>query len=394
MRLTDFDTSSTGSLIRISGTDPRYGPWEHVAFVPHPLPDTTPTLSTRTFNAVARARAALASLDSSAKRLPDPALLRRSTLTREAQSTSALEGTYAPLQDVVAADEDEEQSNADLREVLNYVRVAEHAFEWVRDGRPLTLGLLVDLQARLVRGTSAETSSSGRIRDIQVVIGSGRGARVQDARFIPRPPGPELESQVRDWLAWVRRDPGDEFDPVVAAAMGHYQFETLHPFNDGNGRIGRLFVVLQMLQSGVLTEPSLTVSPWFEARRADYYDRLYAVSTSGSWDPWVHFFAEGLAASATSTAAQLEDLLAVQAELKSRVKAAGMRAETAMSLVDFSLARPIFTVRQVERRLGVGYVRANNLVAQLVEAKVLAQYDDSSYNRRFAAPDVLAIILR
>ena len=108
----------------------------------------------------------------------------------------------------------------------------------------------------------------------------------------------------------------------------------------------------------------------------------------------MRFFANGLAASADQTAGQLADLLSVQADLKSRVRAAGMRAETAMSLVDFSLARPIFTVRQVERRLGVGYVRANGLVGQLVSAGVLAQYDESSYNRRFAAPDVLAVILR
>lgn len=394
MRAELFSNSPVGSLVPVSGTDPSFGPWEHVAFVADPLPQTTPALTTSTFNTVARARAALASLDSSAKRLPNPALLRRSTLSREAQSTSALEGTYAPLQEVLAADEDEDQPDADLREVLNYLRTAEYAFEWVQDGRPLTLGLLVDLQARLVRGTSAETSSSGRVRDIQVAIGSRRGARVQDARFIPRPPGPELEAQVRDWINWVSLDLTSEIDPVVAAAMGHYQFETLHPFNDGNGRIGRLFVVLQLLQAAVLTEPSLTVSPWFEARRADYYDRLLGVSATGDWDSWVRFFAEGLAASADRTASQLADLLSVQAELKDKVRGAGMRAETAMSLVDFSLARPIFTVRQVERRLGVTYVRANGLVGQLVRAGVLRQYDESSYNRRFAAPDVLAVLLR
>jgi Fic family protein len=380
--------------VPISGTDPRFGPWQHVAFVPRPLPVASPSLSAGAFNAVARARAALASLDSSAKRLPNPALLRRSTLSQEAQSTSALEGTYAPLQEVLAADEDEDQSDPNLREVLNYLRAADHGFGWILEGRPLTLGLLIDLQARLVRDTSAETPSSGRIRDIQVLIGSRRGARVQDARFIPRPPGPELEAQVRDWLDWVCRDHGEDIDPVVAAAMGHYQFETLHPFNDGNGRIGRLSVVLQLLQTGVLTEPSLTVSPWFEARRADYYDRLYAVSATGDWDGWVRFFANGLAASAISTAAQLDDLLAVQTDLKARVRAAGMRAETAMTLVDFALARPIFTVRQVQRRLGVGYVRANKLVGQLIDARVLARYDDASYNRRFAAPDVLAVLLR
>ena len=161
-----------------------------------------------------------------------------------------------------------------------------------------------------------------------------------------------------------------------------------------NGRIGRLFVILQLLQAGVLTEPSLTVSPWFEARRADCYDRLLAVSATGDWDSWVRFFADGLAASADQTADQLADLLAVQTELKGRVRGAGMRAETAMSLVDFSSARRISTVRQVERCLGVGCVRANDLLGQLVRAGVLTRYDESSYNRRFAAPDVLAVILR
>ncbi|MCV2490118.1 Fic family protein [Geodermatophilus sp. YIM 151500] len=381
-------------MLTITGTDPRFGPWQHVAFIPDPLPYSTPHLSAGTFNAAARARAALASLDSSAKRLPNPSLLRRSTLSREAQSTSALEGTYAPLQDVLAADEDEDQPDANLREVVNYLRAAEHALAWVADGRPLTLGMLIDLQARLVRGTPAETSSSGRVRDIQVVIGSHRGTRVQDARFVPRPPGPELEAQVRDWLDWVSRDTSQEIDPVVAAAMGHYQFVTLHPFNDGNGRIGRLFVVLQLLRARVITEPSLTVSPWFEARRGEYYERLYGVSARGDWDAWVDFFATALAASADDTAARLEDLLTVQAELKRKVRAAGMRADTAMSLVDFSLARPIFTVRQVEHRLGVGYVRANTLVRQLVQAGVLAKYDESNYNRSFTAPDVLAVLLR
>ncbi|QNG37544.1 Fic family protein [Geodermatophilaceae bacterium NBWT11] len=394
MRAELFQNSPSGSLVPISGTDPRFGPWQHVAFVPLPLERVTPPLSATTFNAVARARAALASLDSSAKRLPNPALLRRSSLSREAQSTSALEGTYAPLQEVLAADEDEDQSDEELREVLNYLRAAEHAFAWVGEGRPLTLGLLIELQARLVRGTTAETVSSGRVRDIQVVIGARRGARVQDARFIPRPPGPELEAQVRDWLDWVGADHGNEIDPVVAAAMGHYQFETLHPFNDGNGRIGRLFIVLQLLHEGVLTEPTLTVSPWFEARRADYFDRLLGVSSAGNWNDWVRFFADGLTASAVETAAQLEDLLSVQADLKDRVKAAGLRADTAISLVDFALARPIFTVRQVERRLGVTYARANGLVAQLVEAGVLAPHDEARYNRTFSAPDVLAVLLR
>lgn len=393
MRVEDFADSPTGRLVPIHGSDPRLGPWEHVAFVPNPLPDACPALTVPTFNAVADARAQLASLDAAARQLPNPSLLRRTTVRREAQSTSALEGTYALLTDVLAADTEEEQADADLREVVNYVRVAEHAFQWVEQGREVALALLRDLHARLVRGTGSDTDQAGRVRGIQVMIGDNPGARVQDSIFVPSPPGLDLEHDLSDCLDWIRRR-HEMIDPVVAAAMAHYQFETLHPFNDGNGRIGRLLIVLHLQQAGVLTEPSLTVSPWFEARRAEYYDGLRGVSSRGDWDGWIRFFARGLAASAADTSSRLEDLLRAQSQLRDRVRAGGLRSDNAQRLVDFALEQTIFTVRQVERHLGVTYPRANGLVGQLISLGVLAQYDDAVYPRRFTAPDVLAILLR
>jgi Fic family protein len=390
-----FVDSTTGDLVPISGNDPRYGPWQHSAFCAHPLPTRTPDLTVETFNAVAEARAALAALDSSARHLPKPSLLRGPTLRREAQSTSALEGTYAPLQDVLAADDEEDHGDASLREVLNYVRTAEHAFAWHRDGRPLALNLLTELHTSLVRGTPADTREAGRIRTIQVVIGGHRGGRVQDARFVPHPPGQQLEGQVRDWLDWIdQRNRDALIDPVVAASMAHYQLEVLHPFNDGNGRIGRLLIVLHLLYAGVLTEPTLTVSPWFEARRADYYDSLMGVSTRGDWDSWIRFFARGLAASAAQTDQQLTDLLSMQEQLKNKIRASGLRADNAMLLVDFALSQPIFTVRQVERRLGITYNGAHRLVGQLADIGILRQFNEGRRNREFVAPDLLAILLR
>ena len=388
-----FINSPTGVLVPINGTDWR-GTWSHVAFLPHPLPDDSPLLSPTTFNAVAKARASLAALDVRASLLPNPALLRRPTLRIEAHSTSALEGTYAPLEDVLAADEDSEQPNAAMREILNYVAIAEQAFAWVADGRPLTLGLLEDLQAILVSGTAADVAQAGRIRTGQVAIGTSRSVPIQQARFIPPPPGLELETLTRDWVGWINADHADRIDPVVAAAMSHYQFETLHPFNDGNGRIGRLTVVLQLMLAGALSEPTLSVSPWFEARRPEYYDRLLAVSTQGDWDGWVEFFALGLAESAAAAERQLRQLLEVAEGLKADIRAANLRAETAMSVIDFAIARPIFTVRQVERQLGIGYGRANGLVRQLVEAGVFRQYGSDTYNRRFTAPAVLEVLSR
>lgn len=212
--------------------------------------------------------------------------------------------------------------------------------------------------------------------------------------FVPSPPGLELEQDLSDCVDWIRSDHADRIDPVVAAGMAHYQFETLHPFNDGNGRIGRLLIVLHLQQTGTLVEPSLTVSPWFEARRAEYYDALRRVSSEGDWDTWLRFFARGLASSAADTSQRLVDLLAAQRMLKEKVRAARLRSDNAQRLVDFAFEQTIFTVRQVERHLGVTYVRANGLVAQLVSLGVLAQYDDAVYDRRFTAPDVLAILLR
>ena len=175
MDLGNFTSSSPGDLVEIGGSDPLHGDWRHAAFVPHPLPRLSPDLSSRTYRAVADARAALAALDSTARRLPNPRIFRRPALQAEAQSTSALEGTYAPLSEVLTADE-ERPPNADLREVLNYVRMADSAYDWIEDGRPLSVGMLEDTQAMLVRGTRSESSASGALRTHQVVIGRQKDA--------------------------------------------------------------------------------------------------------------------------------------------------------------------------------------------------------------------------
>lgn len=390
-----FVNSTGGDLVDIDGVDPAGGEWRHKAFVPAPLAGDMPALSQTTFMAVAEARAALAALDSTARRLPNPTLLRMPALRREAQSTSALEGTYAPLADVLIAD-DEEPSSADLVEILNYVNAANHGFAWMADGRPLTVSFVGDLQGILMRGTPLE-SDSGHPRDTQVVIGrrddlDPHRAPIHNARFVPSPPGPSLEQGLRDLVGWMQDDHLGRIDPVVAAAMSHYQFETLHPFRDGNGRIGRLMIVLHLQGLGVLSEPTLTVSPWFEARRATYYERLLGVSTTGDWDAFVRFFAQGLQQAADSTQEEMLALVDVQAELREVVRASKLRAEKALALVDLAIANPSFTVRKVEADLGVSYGRANAMVGQLVELGVLDVVDASAYKRRFYAPRVLHVL--
>lgn len=387
-----FSNDAPGTLVDISGTDPLLGAWKHKAFVPDALPDNMPPLAHETFLEVANARAALAALDSTARHLPNPTLLRLPTLRREAQSTSALEGTYAPLADVLIADE-EAPATVEMVEILNYVRTANHGFGWVSEGRPITASFICELQGVLMRDTPL-AAVSGRPRTSQVVIGrrpdaDPAGSPVHGARFVPSPPGPELQERLRQLSDWMGTDHGAQIDPVVSAALSHYQFEALHPFQDGNGRIGRLLIVLHLQATGVLTEPTLTVSPWFEARRETYYDRLLAVSTDGDWDGFVRFFAEGLKQSARATNRSMVALSSAQSELKEIVRASPLRAESAQSLVDLSIAHPSFTVGFVAERLGLSYARANKVVAQLVDLGVLAVIDPDAYKRRFYAPRML-----
>lgn len=390
-----FRNDATGELVAISGTDPVLGPWTHRAFVPAPLRPDMPTLSPTTHLHVADARAALAALDSTARQLPNPTLLRSPTLRAEAQSTSALEGTYAPLGQVLIADEDEPGS-PDMREILNYLRMANYGFAWIHGDRPITTAFLCDLNALLMTGMPL-APVSGRLRDQQVVIGlradvDRAGFPIHAARFVPTPADAALTLGLGDLVEWLRTDHAGHIDPVVASAMAHYQYETLHPFHDGNGRIGRLLVVLQLQHLGVLSEPTLTVSPWFEARRAAYYDHLLAVSTDGDWDAFVGFFAQGLEAAAQLTRRQMIALVAVQSDLKEVVRASALRADSAQALVDLAIANPTFTVRRVESELALSYGRANKLVGQLVQLGVLQIVDRHAYKRRFYAPRVLDVL--
>lgn len=397
MDLRLFHENAPGTLVHISGISPGAGPWEHRGFLPEPLGQAEPDLQPGTYRKIAQARAALATLDATARRLPNPRLFRHSALRLEAQSTSALEGTYEPLPLVLASDTSE-ASNPSLREVLNFIRVAEHAFAWNEEGRSWTVGGLAELQRNLLLGTRSEREHQG-LRDTQVVIGQRSDIDpsthpIHAARFVPGPPGPDLEARVRDLLIWMTGDHGSEIDPVVGAAMVHYTFEALHPFHDGNGRLGRLLIVIQLHQQKVLSEPTLTVSPWFEARRNAYYDSLMAVSTEGNWSRWVGFFADGLAQSARDTCARMTELADVQSELSEVVRQSSLRTANARLLVDFAVARPSFTVREAAEHLGIKYQGAHKLIESLQALGVLAEYDDRTYDRRFQAPRVIQVLLR
>src|SRR5919201_2460942 len=226
MNLEAIRESPIGQLVPISGVDQRSGgEYEHHAYLPDPLPDDA-SLTSETWTIVARAEGALGRLDEASQQVPEPRLLRQAAIRREAQSTSALEGTFAPFEEILEPELEERTTRSlEVWEILNYVAAAEQGFDWIA-ARPITTGLVCELQRTLVLGTPGEHSDIGSNRDRQVVVGP-RDAPVADARYVPPPPGDQLRAGVDQWIAWVR-EPPDVLPPVVRAALAHYQFECLH----------------------------------------------------------------------------------------------------------------------------------------------------------------------
>lgn len=294
------------------------------------------------------------------------------------------------MEEVIAADMvDDAARSVAVREILNYITAAEYAFEHIASA-PITVSLLCDLHRALVRGTDADGAEAGRIRSIAVAIAS-RGGSIFDARFVPPPPGIGLEAGVGDLVDWTRNG-AVTFDPVVAAALAHYQFETLHPFNDGNGRIGRLLIILQLIESGLLHEPLLTVSPWFEARREQYQESLAEVSASGNWDQWVALFARGIESSADDTAARLRGLLEVQDSYRRQLQEANVRG-LARDIADLLIRDPYVTIPYLARETGKTYQAVSNAVVKLQEIEVLEPVVGAN-PKMFRAPEVLRTTLR
>lgn len=384
-----FSRSPDGRLVPIQGYDPRHQrEYRHVAFAPEPLPDQL-DLRPETWLVVSEAMSWLGRLDQASRHVPNPARLRRPAIRKEAVSTSALEGTHAAFTDVLQAEADTDASrqSPEIVEILNYVRAAEHAFASIHQ-RGLSVGLLSELQAILVQGTPSEDKDAGRIRTHQVLIGP-HTSPVEEARFVPPPEGDLLESGFREWESWVGRS--RIMPSVVQAALAHYQFETLHPYHDGNGRIGRLAIVLQLMLLGELQEPMLTVSPWLEARRQEYQDRLLEVSRTGDFDQWVHFFCTAVRAQSEQTVHKTSDLLSFHERIRRTVRETGITG-VAQKIADDLISQPVTTPTHASRLYDVTYPAANKAIARLVEHGILHELTGRSYDRVFGSTEIINIM--
>jgi Fic family protein len=381
-------SSPIGRLVRVAGRDARYGEdFEAWAYVPDPLPSAV-DLSADALLAVVDATGALARLDQASARLPNLPLFVRPAVRQEAISTSALEGTYATMDQLLEVDVlEERQVSAAVAEVNNYVRATEAAFDWVRE-RPITVGLLESLHSILVRGTRADTADAGRVRTTQVFVGAS-GVRVNEARFVPPPPGDQLKADFIAWADWVEAP--DRLPTLVKVALAHYQFETLHPFNDGNGRLGRLVCVLQMVRRGDLRVPILSLSPWLEAHRTEYQDHLFNVSATGNFNPWIEFLCEGVRVQARRGIEKIDALHDWRQATLARLREERIKG-VAVQIVEDLIGYPMITPTLSAKRYGVSYPAANTAIRALAEHGILEERSGRRHGRVFAANEVIGLI--
>lgn len=375
-----FRQSPSGRVIKAQS-----GYW---AFVPNPLPpplEWTPGLIAR----LSDADRALGELAGLGRSLLNPHLLIMPFVRREAVLSSRIEGTQASLSDLYAyeaAQPPKAEPATGLREVANYVRAMEYARDRLQS-LPLSLRLIREIHAKLMEGVRGEHQTPGEFRRSQSWIGPP-GCVLNDATFVP-PPVTEMHQALDAFERFLYTEPS--LPPLIRLGLIHYQFETIHPFMDGNGRIGRLLVTMLMTAWDLLPGPLLYLSAFFEAHRQAYYDLLLAVSERGAWQEWLAFFLRGVASQALDGVARSRRLQDLREQYRGRFQTTRASARL-LKAVDFLFARPVLAVRQLSEALVIPRDAAHRYVNRLEEAGILREMTGRGRNRLYVADEVIEAI--
>lgn len=372
-----FTSQAAGKVVRS-----RTGIW---VFIPNPLPPEI-NWSTALVAHLAEAERALSKLAARIGSFPFPRLLTHPLIRMEAVLSSRIEGTRASLADVLTYEVSQLplfERTGDVREVHNYVRAIDYGLDRLQT-LPVSLRLLRELHARLMEGVRGGMLTPGAFRRSQNWIGPA-ASTPDNAPFVP-PPLEEMHKALDEMERFIHTE--TQLSPLIRIGLLHYQFEAIHPFLDGNGRIGRLLIVLLMCAWGLLPQPLLNLSAYFERYRQAYYDYLLAVSREGDWEAWLQFFLRGVHEQASA------DLLRMQSlnDLRMRYQpiAEGERNSARMSaVIDFLFTRPIFSIRQAADGLDIPYVAAQRYVDRLVGKGLLREVTGYARNRIFRADEIL-----
>ena len=355
------------------------------AYVPDPLPPRL-AWSAGLAAALSQADRAIGRLAGEGRRLPNPHLLIRPFVRREAVLSSRIEGTQATLGELLAAEAGAavRRSPADLREVANYVVALEHGVERLRE-LPLSLRLVRELHEKLMRGVRGDAATPGEFRCSQNWIGPA-GCTLADATYVP-PPTDRLMECLGAWETFLH---DDALPPLVHAALAHSQFEAIHPFLDGNGRVGRLLITLLLVAKGVLPAPLLYLSAYFEATRQEYYARLLAVTEQGEWEEWLHYFLKGVAGQAEDALGRIQRIDALLLGWRKQLAAAPSRLPE--RTLDLFVENPFWTASKLAERLGVAFTTTQRAIDRLESAGIVALATEARRNRVYCARAILDIL--
>ena len=329
---------------------------------------------------------AVGKLAGEGRRLPNPHILIRPFVRKEAVLSSRIEGTQATLGELLAAEAGAavERDRDDLHEVGNYVAALEYGLERL-DALPVSLRLVRELHERLMRGVRGDAATPGEFRRSQNWIGPP-GSSLADATYVP-PPLPELMPCLD---AWERFMHDEALPPLVHAAIAHAQFEAIHPFLDGNGRVGRLLITLELVARGILPSPLLYLSAWFEATRQEYYARLLGVTRDGAWEEWLTYFLRGVARLSEDSLSRIQRLDDLIAGWKREL--AGGRSRQPEQALDLFAENPFWTARGVAERLGVAFTTAQRAIDRLAASGFVTQMGAARRGRVYRADAVLALL--
>ncbi len=380
-----MERGSTGryEVTRVGGEEIR-------AFVPNPLPPSPPLeLSGARHRLLERATLSLGRLDSITNLLPDPQLFLYAYIRREAVLSSQIEGTQSSLSDLLLFELEEAPGVPfdDVVEVSNYVAALEHGMARLRGGFPLSNRLIREMHEKLLARGRGSEKQPGEFRQSQNWIG---GTRPGNAHFVPPPPA--FVEETMSALERMFHEADGSYSVLLIAALAHVQFETIHPFLDGNGRIGRLLIPLLLHNAGALQQPLLYLSLYFKQHRDEYYRLLDRVRTSGDWEAWLDFFLEGVATTATSAVETAQRLVALFKEDTARIQAAGRTAAAMLRVLQALHERPVLTVNEVSRRTGLSFPTAAKGMTGLADLGLARELTGNRRNRVFAYDRYLAIL--
>lgn len=357
------------------------------SFRPSPLPPSPElNITSDIVKKLVEANGDLVRLDSAAKLIPNVELFISMYVRKEALISSQIEGTQCTLDDVLDPEVDY-NTNLDVGDVINYVRACTYAIDRL-DKLPLCNRLIKEIHRELLAGVRGQEKNPGEFRKSQNWIGAAN-CTLNEARYIP-PNVEDMNVALNDLERYMNE--GDDYDPLIRIALIHYQFETIHPFLDGNGRIGRLMILLYLMEQGYLSKPIIYISYFLKKNQIEYYDRISEVRRNGNYEQWVGFFLEAVSAAAKDSLYTIEKLSALHEENIEKLPVTARKNDNVRRVFDYIEKYPIIDIKRTAADLGVSYNTVSSVVRKLVQQGILKETTNASRNRVFSYEEYLNIL--